>query len=252
MAPSYTNFRDLGGLVCTDGRKIKKGMIFRSPALQTKLKSDIDFLENLKPDCIIDLRATQEVKKRPDPDIKNCKYIFAPVFDGKKYKYIVVTNIGKIRCITLRGKNVGALKKNKLDSYIEMPFSKAYNTVFKCMDRGERFIFHCTEGKDRTGICAFLIEYALGRSEEDIRKEYLLSNQFRPNKDRSWLKYLGLPKQLIEDIAFAESTHDELLDLSENAILERYSDFDEYLEKEFGITAERKAKWQNIYLKSSD
>ncbi|MBP9989063.1 MAG: tyrosine-protein phosphatase [Ruminococcus sp.] len=251
MKHSYTNFRDLGGLECADSLKIKSGMIFRSPVLNTKSNEDIKFLESLNLNSIIDLRCIEEVRKRPDPEIKNCKYIFAPVFDGKKYKYIVVTNMGKIRCITLRGKKVGALRQNKIDSYEEMPFSKAYNKVFECMDRGERFVFHCTEGKDRTGICAFLIEYSLGRSESEIRKEYLLSNKFRPNKDRSKLKYLGLPQQLINDISFAESTHDDLLDLAENAILKKYSSFDEYLEKEFGVTEERRNRWRETYLEKN-
>ena len=131
---------------------------------------------------------------------------------------------------------------------MEMPFSPAYNRIFEAMDEGKRFDFHCTEGKDRTGIAAFLIELALGRDETEIRKEYLLSNEYRPNKDRSWLKYIGVPKSLIADIAFCESTHDELLDLSEKMILEKYNGFDEYLEKEFGVTEERRNKWREIYL----
>jgi len=248
MGHSYKNLRDMGGLVCSDGRKIKNGMIFRSPVLNTKSEKDIAFLESLGLDEIIDFRSEEEIKSRPDPTIKNCRYVFAPAFDGKKYKYIVVTTRGKIRSITLRGKHINKLKQNKLDSYEEMPFSSAYNRIFEAMDSGKRFIFHCTEGKDRTGIAAMLIELALGREEKEIRREYLLSNEFRPNKDRNWLKYLGCPKQLIDNIAFCESTHDELLTLAEDVILKKYSDFDEYLEKEFGVTAERRKKWCEIYL----
>lgn len=248
MEHSYKNFRDLGGLKCADGRKIKSGMIFRSPVLNTENQSDIDFLESLNLDCIIDFRSEEEIKERPDPTLKNCEYIPVPAFDGRKYKYIVVTKMGKLRCITLKGKRMGELKQNKLDSYMEMPFSPAYNKIFEAMDEGKKFDFHCTEGKDRTGIAAFLIELALGRDEAEIRKEYLLSNKYRPNKDRSWLKYIGVPKSLIADIAFCESTHDELLDLSEKMILEKYESFDEYLEKEFGITEERRNKWREIYL----
>ena len=248
MKHSYKNFRDLGGLVCADGSRIKSGMIFRSPVLNTEEKSDIDFLESLGLDCIIDLRSKEEIKERPDPTLRNCKYISAPVFDGRKYKYIVVTKMGKLRCITLHGKRKKELKQNKLDSYEEMPFSRAYDEIFRAMDAGKRFVFHCTEGKDRTGIAAFLIELALGRDESEIRKEYLLSNVYRPNKDRSWIKYIGVPKSVIEDIAFCESTHDELLTLSENTILKKYADYGEYLEKEFGVTAERREKWRGIYL----
>lgn len=248
MEHSYKNLRDMGGLVCADGSRIKNGMIFRSPVLNTKNADDIAFLNSLGLDIIIDFRSEDEIKERSDPKLKQCRYISAPAFDGKKYKYIVVTKMAKVRCITLRGKRIGELKQNKIDSYMEMPFSPAYNRIFEAMDEGKRFIFHCTEGKDRTGIAAALIEFVLGRDEEEIMKEYLISNKYRPNKDRSWLKYIGCPKRLIDDIAFCESTHEELLKLSKKTVLEKYPSIEEYLEKEFNVTAERREKWRKNYL----
>lgn len=248
MENSYKNLRDMGGLECADGRKIRSGMIFRSAYLMSDSQSDIGFLKSLGLDAIVDFRCEEEIKERPDPEITGCEYIAAPVFDGEKYKYIVVTKAGKFRCITLRGKNKSKLKQNKLDSYEEMPFSEAYNRIFELMDEGKKFIFHCTEGKDRTGIGAALIELALGRDGQGILEEYMLSEIIRPKKNREWIKYLGVPKQIIEDIAFCESTHEELLLLAKNAVLKKYPDFDTYLEKQFGITPERRAKWQEIYL----
>ena len=248
MEHSYKNLRDMGGLVCSDGRRIKSGMIFRSPVLNTESETDIAYLESLGLDEIIDFRSTEEIKERPDPEIKVCRYIAAPVFDGRKYKYIVVTNAAKVRCLFLRGKRIDRLKQNKLDSYEEMPFSPAFGRIFEAMDKGKRFIFHCTEGKDRTGIAAMLIELVLGRNENEILSEYLLSNELRPNKNREWLKYLGCPRRLIDDIAYCESTHEELMNLAKNAVLKKYTNFDEYLEKEFGVTEARREKWREIYL----
>lgn len=248
MEITYKNLRDLGGLECADGRKIKSGMIFRSPFLMSKNSADIYYLGSLGLDAIIDLRSDEEMKERPDPEIENCAYVPASVFDGKKYKYIVVTRMGKLRCITLHGRRKGELKQNKLDSYGEMPFSEAYNKIFECMDRGERFLFHCTEGKDRTGIAAALVELALGRSEDAVFEQYMLSETLRPKKNRSWLRFIGVSEQVIDDIAFCESTHGELLQISKNAVLKKYPDFDTYFEKQFNITAERRRKWQETYL----
>ena len=225
MNCTYNNFRDLGGLKCKDGRKIKKGMIFRSPYLMSDNQIDIDFLNSLGLDAIIDFRSEEEIKERPDPKLKNCRYIPEPAFDGKKYKYIVVTKMGKLRCLLLHGKRMGELKQNKLDSYMEMPFSKAYNRIFDSMDRGERFDFHCTEGKDRTGIAAALIELALGRDEADIKEQYMLSEKLRPKKNREWLKYLGISRQVRADIAFCESTHNELIELSAREVLKKYPEW---------------------------
>ena len=248
MENSYRNLRDLGGLECRDGRKIKNGMIFRAPYLMSDSPTDIDYLNRLGPDAVVDLRCEEEIRERPDPEIKNCRYVAAPVFDGGKYKYIVVTNRAKLRCVLLHGKRKNGLKQNKLDSYEEMPFSGAYNRIFECMDRGEKFLFHCTEGKDRTGIAAALIELALGRDRHGITEQYMLSEAVRPKKNREWIKYLGVSRQIIEDIAYCESTHTELLLLAENAVLKKYPDLEAYLLNEFNITEERREKWREIYL----
>lgn len=223
-------------------------MIFRTPCITSENPEDAAFVQSLGLECIFDFRAEEEIKMRPEVIPANCEYIKTPVFDGRKYRYIIVSAKGKIRCLGLRGKRIELLLNNKLDSYREMPFSQAYRKVFECMDEGRKFAFHCTEGKDRTGVCAALIEYCLGRDCESVKEQYLLSNTLRPNKDRSFLRHFGLPKKLLEYIAFCEQVHEELFDLSLESILKKYSSIDEYLEKEFGITQERKENWRNIYL----
>jgi len=38
-------------------------------------------------------------------------------------------------------------------------------------------LFHCSAGKDRTGVVAAITEYALGFDKEAIYKDYLLTNE---------------------------------------------------------------------------
>jgi protein-tyrosine phosphatase len=45
------------------------------------------------------------------------------------------------------------------------------------LTKPEPLLFHCTAGKDRTGLAAALILSALGVSEKDIWQDYLLTNQ---------------------------------------------------------------------------
>jgi protein-tyrosine phosphatase len=45
------------------------------------------------------------------------------------------------------------------------------------LSKPEPLLFHCTAGKDRTGLAAALILSALGVSEKDIWQDYLLTNQ---------------------------------------------------------------------------
>ena len=57
--------------------------------------------------------------------------------------------------------------------------SPAYRRLFELLLRNDgNLYFHCTAGKDRTGVAGFLIMMALGMDEKAAVNEYLLSNQY--------------------------------------------------------------------------
>ena len=240
----------MGGLACGD-KKIKTGMIYRTPLLSGSTEEERTFLDSLGIDLVFDFRCWEEIAENPDYRIPGTEYRNIPVFDGRKYKYIVVSKRARRRAALLFGNRAEKIRENKTDSYAEMPFSDAYSEVFSAMDKGKKFAFHCTEGKDRTGVLAAIIEYCLGRTEEQIREEYLLSNELRPNKDRSSLRRIPFLVHLVEVAAYCETTHDDLFDIALSAIEERYGDVDTYLLKHFGISRERKEKWREIYLENA-
>ena len=59
--------------------------------------------------------------------------------------------------------------------------------------------FHCTAGKDRTGVAGFLIMIALGMSEEDAIQEYLLSNIYLKESNDELCQQLQIPEKLREE-----------------------------------------------------
>ena len=244
---TLNNFRDLGTLSVGD-KKIKDGMIYRSSVLFPKNDEDREFIEKVKPDIIFDFRCPEEVADKPDFVPSGVKYRNIPVFDGDCYRHITVSKIAKLRSAVLHGKRSEIILREKLQSYREMPFAKCYNEIFNAMDEGKSFIFHCTEGKDRTGICDAIIEYCLGRMYDEILTEYLKSNVYRPAKDRHKYVYFGASKTMLGFAAYAETTHEELLEISINAAIKRYGSVDNYLYEMFGITEDRKKLWQKLYL----
>ena len=47
---------------------------------------------------------------------------------------------------------------------------------------GKPVIYHCSAGKDRTGIASYIIQKLFSNSMDDIFKNYLLSNQLLTTK----------------------------------------------------------------------
>ena len=56
------NIRDLGGMVSTDGRRIKEGLLIRSAFLRMLDEEQIEYLDSLNIKYILDLRSTEEAE----------------------------------------------------------------------------------------------------------------------------------------------------------------------------------------------
>jgi len=52
-------------------------------------------------------------------------------------------------------------------------------------------VFHCTHGKDRAGVASAVLLMALGVSEDIAREDYLLSNVYREEQNRTELEKSG-------------------------------------------------------------
>ena len=65
--------------------------------------------------------------------------------------------------------------------YRQMLFgNKAFKELFRALEAGETpILFHCSAGKDRTGVAAMLILLALGASDETICADFVQTNVCR-------------------------------------------------------------------------
>ncbi len=66
--------------------------------------------------------------------------------------------------------------------------NKAFKELFRALEAGETpILFHCSAGKDRTGVAAMLILLALGASDETICADYERTNLCRKAEiDAAW------------------------------------------------------------------
>lgn len=211
-----------------------------------------EMISSLDLDHIFDLRCRLEAFEKPDFVPECCKYERLNTINAQKYRYVLTDYRSRILACHLVGPFAYRMKQNKWDSYEGIALSPVWEEVFNAMDRGERFLFHCTEGKDRTGFCAAIIEHCLGISDDEIMQGYLLSNELRPPKDRQKLRSFGFSQRRIDDIRYAETTHEELLLHAYDVVNENFGSLDEMLLLKFNVTEERKAKWKEVYKIDSD
>ena len=60
------NFRDVGGHLTRDGRRVRRGVLYRSVVLDTATEADLAALAGLGIRTVFDLRTTAEQAHRPD------------------------------------------------------------------------------------------------------------------------------------------------------------------------------------------
>lgn len=233
------NFRNVSGT----------NKIWRSATLYRKGLTDDEKtkLDSLNLDIVFDLRCKSEAREKPDYIPAGSAYMRLNTINAQKYRYVITDIRSRILAGHLVGPFEYKLKKNKFDSYTAIADSPVWAEVFAAMDRGEKFLFHCTEGKDRTGFCAVIIEHCFGIDDDTIMKNYLLSNELRPPKNRQSLRKIGFSQKLIDDIKYAETTHEELLLHAYKYVNDNYGSLDNMLLQKFNVTEERKAHWREIY-----
>ena len=85
MSRKFKNFRDLGNLPAADGRKIKKGKLYRSGHLYKISEDTAKFLHEQKGlRTIIDLRSPSELAEHKDVVDAGVNYIHLPPLNDEQ------------------------------------------------------------------------------------------------------------------------------------------------------------------------
>lgn len=253
---SFSNFRDLGGLPLPQGGEIKKGKLFRACRLMPKCEEDKEFLASLHLDCVVDLRVPREIKEKPDELPEGVEYVNASVFGDTKFQVLAPTLRSKLALLFCTDGQFDEILQGIRDSYAYMPYAKhAYKLLFDRLNAGKTVAFHCTAGKDRTGVAAMMIELALGRTREQAKAEYMLSNERRAHsnsKIMQLIKKVPLREKLYEVVNYSSRVHEELFDTAYEAIFSKYPTIEAFLSAEYGVTEQDIAGWKKNYTAATE
>lgn len=160
------NFRDLGGYPTSDGRRTRWRRLFRADGLTQLTEPDLAVLRELGVRSVIDLRTELEVEARGR---------FQADAGGIEYHHLPLTD-------TLPGEEeTPAWDDTSFVSrrYVSMLRDGAPSVVaaLSLLSDPERLpaVFHCSVGKDRTGVLAAVVLGLLGVPEDLIVDDYALS-----------------------------------------------------------------------------
>ena len=184
------NFRDLGGIPFSDGKGcVPKGLFFRSGKLSALTLEECNKLcQKYHIACVIDLRTPIEAQEFPDP-----------LPDGVEYEQISLLKDSAVGITHETGSDALTIIRNlrkqpeKLkemvpdfasmyeqivtDGYSRGQLDQAVALLRKNAAEGKCTLFHCTAGKDRTGIVSMALLKSYGVSDEDIILDYMRTNR---------------------------------------------------------------------------
>ncbi len=181
------NCRQLGGYITLDGKTVKSNVLFRSGKLSKLEEDGLEAFYKMNITDIIDLRIPEEVSHRPDPKLDKAKTHVINLADTAStfYMYSVLgvkTNSGNYKeILDTIAKTPMNLGEMYVEGIIDSDYGrKALKEIFSVFvhHKDGAILWHCTGGKDRTGIVAALLLSALNVDRETVLNDYELTNEF--------------------------------------------------------------------------
>ena len=184
------NLRDLGGIPLQEGRgSIPQGLFLRGSKLSMLTPQQCRRLcQKYHIDCVIDLRTPIEAQEFPDPLPEGIEYIQIPILKDATVGITHETGSDAMTIIRNLRKHpekllemvpdfkriyqdtvTGQYGRGQLDKVVKALRENASNS--KCT------LFHCTVGKDRTGIVSMALLKSYGVADDEIVKDYMRTNR---------------------------------------------------------------------------
>lgn len=190
--PGVRNARELGGYMI-GGKTVKRGILLRTGSL-TDITDEAKAIlaDRYHLQKIVDFRMSEEAMVLPDPVIPGAEIIRLPMMETQdmdapdpefvaRYSNPAVDMISKYEMIYERQiindqLYVDFLRKERGKRSVKRFFDELAD-----LDDGRAILWHCKDGKDRTGLAAVLLLCSLGADRETALRDFMLTNEF--NKD---------------------------------------------------------------------
>jgi protein-tyrosine phosphatase len=171
------NFRDLGGYRSRLGGTTRWGRLYRAGSLDRMTAADIDRYRSLGIAVAIDLRNEDERRRVPDP----VDSLHVPIMN----RLMQVRERPDFGALVERDHGVAFMRDMNL-GLLEHAGDEIGRVVAIIADRApDPVMFHCTAGKDRTGLISALLLEVLGVERADVIEDFRLSERYSGRMEES-------------------------------------------------------------------
>lgn len=166
-----TNFRDLGGYPGHEGRPLRWRRVFRSDHLGQLTAADRERLAPLKLARSFDFRGVDERAATPY-DVPGLRQHALSIEPSVSQRMGDLAASGE----ALTAAHMAELMEDLYRRLVTDDAVRFAEFFGHLLDDDAPLVFHCTAGKDRTGVAAALLLLALGVPQTQVEQDYLLTN----------------------------------------------------------------------------
>lgn len=268
------NFRQLGGYVTEDGRHmVQHGRLYRAAALCDLTPAEQQTLHaRTGIEVVLDLRYAAETARRPDPALPGIAVEAVPCLarDMSAAALTAVTAGVQRDLLALADEDdetsddddeetavarvrgaLDALRAVLAQSTAALPFANAaVARLLAHMRAGRTLLWHCSAGKDRTGVLAMVALRVLGVPRATVAADYALTNTCARARALALLarhrrvaervagcSLAAAPDRALETFRDLVGVRRENIEAAMDAIDARHGSFAQYLLAEYGVTA---------------
>lgn len=186
---TVVNARDLGGYVMPDGSRIRKGMLMRGGSTANASEEDLRILhDRYHLAKLFDFRTSLETGRQPDKMVEGAQYIWMPAFNEDRqvmekmslppsaYEHLedwLAENswqprVQKVASMLYEGMVTNDFTIMQYAGFLQNILSTEEGSVY----------WHCSQGKDRTGLGSALVLAALGADRDLIMMDFEISADY--------------------------------------------------------------------------
>ncbi len=200
------NVRDVGGLVTMSGATVTRGVLFRSDHLNEVTDAGVEHMRSLNLRYVYDFRLPIERERQPSRLPDNVRVDLLATGDLSAAESMIaqipamLTGAQPIAPATWWDDNYVDMLERAHPMFSGLICALTDSTDSVCSKPGTSAMFHCTGGKDRTGMATAIILDVLGVEHDSIIDDFLMTNVMRtPGRLPHWAPQLAAAGIAVQD-----------------------------------------------------